>query len=82
MTECSAKIWKDAWHKGGCSNPATIERDGKPYCAIHDPEYIKAKETKRQARYEANSCRCGYHFLEDFYRYCPLCGVKRIKEVS
>ncbi len=78
MTQCSEMVWRDAWHKGQCAREATVTRDSKPYCAIHDPEYIKDKEAKREAKRKANSCsKCSYHFQYTFYRYCPLCGTKR-----
>lgn len=77
---CSANVSRDAWHYGRCGRNAVVERDGKPYCKIHDPEYIEAKDRKRQAKYEANNCKsCGFHFRHDFYGYCPLCGTKRSK---
>lgn len=75
---CSETIWIDAWHKGQCSKKAIVERGGKSYCKIHDPEYIKAKDKERQAKYRANNCKkCGFHFKYIFYGYCPLCGTKR-----
>ena len=78
--KCSEKVWRDSWHTGQCSRPATVTRDGKPYCTIHDPEYIKQKEAKHKAKYEAGNCKsCDYHFPYSFYSYCPICGVKRVK---
>ena len=32
-----------------CANPAKVERDGKWYCRIHDPEYIKYKAANQKA---------------------------------
>ena len=75
---CSAQVSLDSWHYGQCSRKATVMRDGKYYCRIHDPEYIKAKDEEREAKYRAESCKCGYHFRYRHYRYCPLCGLKRV----
>ena len=76
---CSEMVWRDTWHKGQCSKIATVTRDGKSYCSIHDPEYVKQKEAKRKAKYQAESCKCGYHFPYSYYHHCPLCGTKRNK---
>lgn len=76
--QCSAIISIDNWHTAHCSKPAKIERDGKWFCGIHDPEYIKVKESKREVKYEAGNCKgCGHHFYESWHRYCPLCGRLR-----
>lgn len=51
--QCSATIWGErvqSWH---CQRKAVVIRDGKPYCKIHDPEYIKAKRKEREAKWEA-----------------------------
>ena len=36
-----------------CQIPAIVKRNGKWYCKIHDPEYIKAKAEKRDAEWDA-----------------------------
>ncbi len=78
--QCSAMVSMDNWHAAHCQKPAKIERRGKWYCGIHDPEYIKGKEVKRQAEYEKNNCKgCGNHFYESWYKYCPICGRARDK---
>jgi len=43
---CSARVSIDSWRFGQCSRKAIVERDGKWYCKIHDPEYIKTKDEK------------------------------------
>ena len=76
MTQCSARVDFDAWRTGQCSRNAIIDRDGKSYCKIHDPEYIKQKDAKRQAKYESGNCRkCGGH-PKPWWAYCPYCGTK------
>lgn len=35
-----------------CLNNAKVERDGKLYCHIHDPEYIKTKRNSQYARWD------------------------------
>lgn len=39
-------------HYHCCQKPVTVIRNGKPYCKIHDPEYVKGKLAERMARYE------------------------------
>lgn len=36
-----------------CYLPFKVERDGKDYCTIHDPEYVKAKNAKLQVKWDA-----------------------------
>ncbi len=44
--------WQNA-HQ--CGNKAIVSREGKNYCRIHDPEYIKAKQAEREAKWDAES---------------------------
>ena len=79
MERCSERVSTDSWHYSQCSRKAVVERDGKPYCKIHDPEYIKAKSEEHARKYNANSCKkCRFHFDRYYYVYCPLCGTKRL----
>ena len=65
-----------AFHQHKCGNPATTERDGKLYCKIHDPEYIKTKDAKRREAEKAIECpKCG-STPRPWYSYCPMCGTK------
>jgi len=50
--QCTKKVFKDGYHHP-CTNPVTIRRDGKSYCRIHDPEYIKERNRKREKRWDA-----------------------------
>ena len=43
----------DPWHRSQCSRAMKVMRNGKPYCAQHDPEKVAAKDTARNARWEA-----------------------------
>lgn len=36
-----------------CRGAVIAERDGKLYCIIHDPEYVRAKNAKRNAEWDA-----------------------------
>ena len=54
-TQCSEEVrdsgrWP-SYHR--CPKKAVVERDGKAYCKIHDPEYIKAKNAALQDRLKA-----------------------------
>lgn len=35
-----------------CQKPPAIVRDGKTYCAVHDPVAVKERDKKRQARWD------------------------------
>ncbi len=40
-----------------CSKPVTVERDGKPYCTIHDPERVAARREVRSKVWEERANR-------------------------
>ncbi len=52
---CSKRVFGDRGFDYGCTKPATVERDGKWYCKIHDPEYIKQKDNVRQVKWDKES---------------------------
>ena len=54
-TRCSATIFGDRGFNYPCQKKPVVTRDGKPYCRIHAPEYIKAKQEKRDAKWAAES---------------------------
>ena len=50
--QCSVRVHERGdWIGRGypCPKPAKVERDGKWFCTIKDPEYIKAKRAKERA---------------------------------
>ena len=50
--KCSARSAFRGWVSSPCPKTAKVERDGKWYCAKHDPDYIKRKNTERAAKNE------------------------------
>ena len=55
--QCSKRIFEDRGWNHLCEKKAVIERDGKLHCKIHDPEYIKEKNAKLQAKWDAKSAK-------------------------
>ena len=55
--QCSKQIPNDSWgfYYHSCSKKAVVERDGKLYCKIHDPEYIQAKQEKANVKWQKES---------------------------
>lgn len=48
------------WHSYPCQRKVKVIRDGKAYCTIHDPEYIKRKDAERWAKRDSLKCKgCG-----------------------
>jgi len=87
--KCSVRVAPNtqwgAFHQYQCTKKAVVERDGKWYCKIHDPEYIKQKDVEREEKRNKNNCKtanCRYQFSASgygsLYRYCPFCGAKRV----
>jgi hypothetical protein len=51
--KCCAKIWDSIWRKHKpCSRFGKLEREGKWYCATHDPVAIKIADEKRNAKFK------------------------------
>jgi uncharacterized Zn finger protein (UPF0148 family) len=46
---CCASVPSSKWRSSQCSKTGKIEREGKYYCAIHDPVAVKAKNEKWHA---------------------------------
>ncbi len=53
--QCCATIWGPRVNSWPCHNSATVERDGKPYCKIHDPVKRRAKAEIRDKVYQEKS---------------------------
>ena len=53
-TKCYKTIYSsDIFYSGHqCERKPVVTRDGRPYCKIHDPEYIKIKNAKWQAKWD------------------------------
>src|SRR5262245_35553402 len=49
--QCSARVPSGRTYYA-CMNRAKVERDGKWYCAIHDPERVKTKQAKWEADFQ------------------------------
>lgn len=37
-TGCSKRVYAGTFKGHPCTKPATVEREGKAYCTVHDPE--------------------------------------------
>jgi hypothetical protein len=51
-TRCCDKVWdrNSRWPRAhACKNAAKVERNGQPYCNVHDPVSLAAKQTERDA---------------------------------
>lgn len=52
---CCAVIWDSSFSRfrpKQCSKVAKVERSGKHYCTIHDPERIAQKKAERSEKWE------------------------------
>jgi hypothetical protein len=50
---CQGRVWdSDGFYSHQCSRRAIVERDGKRYCKIHDPEYKAQKNKERHEKWE------------------------------
>ena len=71
--QCSAKVSDSSgWHGFPCGINATILYDGKYYCKIHSPEYVKAKRGKANAKWE----------IEHSKRIAEIIAGKACKQIN
>jgi hypothetical protein len=52
---CSKMVFtglRHDWGGHGCTRKASIERDGKWWCRLHDPEVMAKKSRERELAYE------------------------------
>ena len=75
---CSAEVYArfGFGHFSRCQKKAVIERNGKPYCKIHDPEYIKAKMAEKKAEWDAEWEKKGA------YQKLQNTAVRACKEIN
>lgn len=52
--KCQHEVWSE-YDFRSCGKPARVERNGRWYCGIHDPEKIKAREEKAREKRRARS---------------------------
>lgn len=55
MAQCSEKVYRGGYAHdpySACLHNATVERDGKHYCAQHDPEVVRARIEAHEAKYQ------------------------------
>lgn len=50
--QCSTRVY-GRFRGSNCSKAAKIERNGKWYCGVHDPEKVAARAAKRTEEFEA-----------------------------
>lgn len=50
--KCSERLFDGSgWGMRNCSRPPTVVRDGKPYCAQHDPERVARLRAEQEAKW-------------------------------
>ena len=50
---CSEIIMEEKGFSHSCSFRVTAHEHGKPWCTIHSPSYVKAKQEKWEAKWQA-----------------------------
>ncbi|KKL82751.1 hypothetical protein LCGC14_1981640 [marine sediment metagenome] len=63
-TQCSKHVFSESGFNYPCQKKVTVERGGKPYCTIHDPEYVKAKDEARRKKWAEEDARRTAQWVE------------------
>ena len=71
--QCATRIYGQRGGDYPCQKPAKIEREGKWYCKVHDPEYIKEKREKWKTDFDKK-------FAEDSLRWDRTDAMRRACE--
>ena len=50
---CTESVFRTDFYSSRCQKEGVVERDGKWYCTVHDPEYKKAKQVAWQKKFDA-----------------------------
>ena len=85
--QCSGRIW-ERYRDYPCTRPAKVERGGRWYCGMHDPERPDklAKAAKTQARYDTEvlrgkTDRAGGNLLRELSPADPLGAADALREL-
>jgi len=67
-----------------CQNKPVVTEDGKLYCRIHSPEYVKAKRVKQQAKWDKESMERQTQYALKGARYAATEGLtlEELKQVT
>ena len=69
MNVCSVTVYRSREGRSGqCGNPVKVEREGLPYCTIHDPQRSRAKEISK-CWMRVRGRLCGRPAVETQYGY-------------
>ncbi|KKN03617.1 hypothetical protein LCGC14_1106050, partial [marine sediment metagenome] len=66
VQKCAGRIWRNYGY-GYCLSKGKIERSGKYYCGLHDPERVTERRAKRRAIRDARYKR-RYEAVDERYR--------------
>ena len=83
IQRCSEQVSSDAWHFHQCSRKVVVERDGKFYCKIHDPEYVKNKRDRKQKEYDDKWARRNkrFHRVQVMEEYFAIVSTEKIEQM-
>jgi uncharacterized Zn finger protein (UPF0148 family) len=63
--QCCASVHRaHMFRPGRCERKATVERDGKFYCAVHDPVFVEKKRAHRRTELEVRMAKRERKFIE------------------
>jgi hypothetical protein len=58
LGRCVETVYDESgWHKHNCLRNAVVERNGKRYCKRHDPEEVRSRRAKREAKRAEQAAR-------------------------
>ena len=71
------------FHQQRCSFKAVVVREGKGYCKIHDPEYIKQKREERSKRCDKEDKERSKQWVRNSLEkeYCKDISTEELKKL-
>ena len=73
--QCHEWVMGDGMLSWQCSRKPVVERHGLKYCRIHDPEYVKEKAAKREAKYRKEAELRQVQYRKDKARHGATAGL-------
>lgn len=82
--KCCGSIQSDTYRRVPCSRTGSIERDGKFYCATHDPVAVQARRDKSRAKWEADyaakQANWARQKIEEQFKAAAIEAIRRIAD--
>lgn len=82
---CTVRVGHGRFYanRAHCSKPVTVLRDGKPYCTIHDPEYVQARRVENNRKWKEREAKQSQMYAKtDAFRAVADAAIKAVRDMN